>query len=472
MKPGHHFRTSKIVAAMVGIMLSCMSSQAQSTYSPYSRFGLGHMQSGSSTAQMGMAQMGAAWTDRSHLNTINPAAAAFLTRTTFSGGFQLRSERIMEGDSTVQGELGGLNQIAFAMKRAGGKTAITFGIQPRSHSGYDVSQDLTDPVAEQYRINYSGNGGLTQSYIGAARRWEGMAWRTFQNAAGDVTDSVRIISSGTAIGARFEQVFGGLERIRTIDIGNPIYVDTRVRTEEVHRSAGFTFGMVREQLMGARFDADRKLTSSHLLRVGGVARLGRGHTIGRDTRWSSLQTLSTGPLEVDSVHSTEESFEIQLPIELILGVEWEVNTPSGSRWRLGVESRNARWSTLEGVALDPGVSWADDRGFSAGISLTPKMLEDARNAWQRATYSWGYRSQSGYMAIDQGSIATETLSFGCSIPMLGSRSGSSFNAAFTWQTTSAHSTEDFLRENAFGAMVGFTLHPFFKNQWLVPRRYD
>ena len=29
-----------------------------------------------------------------------------------------------------------------------------------------------------------------------------------------------------------------------------------------------------------------------------------------------------------------------------------------------------------------------------------------------------------------------------------------------------------LRERSFGATVGFTLHPFFKNQWLVPRKYD
>jgi hypothetical protein len=419
-----------------------------------------------------MAQMGAAWTDRSHLNTVNPAAAAFLTRTTFSGGFQIRSERIMEGDSTVQGELGGLQQIAFALKRAGGKSAITFGIQPRSHSGYDVSQVLTDPVADQYRINYSGKGGLTQAYIGTARRWERTAWRKFEDVEGNVTDSVRIITSGTAIGGRFEQVFGGLERTRTIDIGNPIYVDTRVVTEEVHRSAGFTFGMVREQLMAAQFDADRKLTSSHLLRLGAVARLGRGHAIDRDTRWSSWQTLSTGPLEVDSVHATAETFDVDLPMEITLGLEWEVNTRSGSRWQLGLESRSANWSALGGTALDPGVSWTDDRGWSAGLSWTPKLLEDARNIWQRSTYALGYRSQSGYMAIEQGPISNETLSLGWSAPMLGSRSGSSFNMAFTWNNTSAGETEEILLESAFGVMVGFTLHPFFKNQWLVPRRYD
>ena len=444
----------------------------QSTYSPYSRFGLGHMQSGASAAQMGMGQMGAAWTDRSHLNTLNPAAAAFLTRTTFNGGFQLRSERIMEGDSTTRGELGGLTQIAFALKRAGGKTALTFGLQPRSQAGYDVSQVLTDPVADEYRIRYSGTGGLSQAYIGLARRWEGTTWRRFADAEGNVTDSVRIITSGTAIGGRFEQAFGGMERLRSIDIANPIFVDTRVLTEEVHRSAGFTVGAVREQLMGARFDKDRKLVSSHLLRLGAVARLGRGHSILRDTQWSSWQTLSTGPLEVDSVHATEESFDLEVPMELTIGLEWEVNTSEGSRWRIGLESRSARWSTLPTDALDPGVTWADDQGYSAGLSFTPRGMDDARNMWQRATYSCGLRQQSGYLSVQQGDITSETWSLGWSLPMLGSRSGSSLNLALTRQSTTATGADNALSESGFGAMVGFTLHPFFKNQWLVPRRYD
>ena len=59
----------------------------QTTYSPHSRFGFGELQTGAGTAQLGMGQMGAAWMDRHHLNTRNPAAAAFLTRTTFARWF-------------------------------------------------------------------------------------------------------------------------------------------------------------------------------------------------------------------------------------------------------------------------------------------------------------------------------------------------------------------------------------------------
>lgn len=464
-------RILSISAAVTALFGLSDAVQGQSTYSPYSRFGLGKLQTGAGAAQMSMGQMGAAWTDRSHLNTINPAAAAFLTRTTFAGGFDVRSERIMEGDSATQGELGGLTQVAFALKRAGGKSAITFGLQPRSQAGYDVSQALVDPVAESYEIRYSGSGGLSQSYIGYARRWEGYAWRKFTDGDGNVTDSSKIITSGTALGARFEQVFGGMVRSRDIDVANPIFVDTRVQTDETHRGAGITLGLVREQLISAKFDKDKKLISSSLLRVGGVAQLGRQHTVDRMTRWASWQTLSTGPIEVDSVHATEELYTLDLPLSLSLGAEWEYNSRTGARWRMGAEWRNTRWSVLPADMLDPGVTWRDDVGFSAGASLTPRGLDDARNGLQRATYSVGYSAQSGYMLIDAGPIASSVWSLGWSLPMLGSRSGSSINLALTRHNTSTGSNA-VLTEKGMGAMVGFTLHPFFKNQWLVPRKYD
>ena len=460
-----------LMVTFVALMASHPSAWGQSTYSPYSRFGLGQLQSGAGIAQMGMGQMGAAWTDRSHLNTINPAAAAFLTRTTFAGGFHLRSERISEGDSTTFGDVGGLTQVAFALKRAGGKTAISFGLQPSSSAGYELGQRLSDPVAEEYEVRYSGSGGLTRSYFGISRRWEGTSWRYFNDKEGNVVDSVRIITSGTALGGRFEQVFGTMVRTRVIDISNPIFVDTRVQTEEVHRNAGFTLGLIREQLMGARFNPDKKLTSSSLLRLGAVMRLGRNHTNNRDTQWSSYQTLSTGPLEVDSVHSTGETFDLELPMELIVGLEWEMNTAKGARWRAGLEMRRARWAGLSSDMLDPGVLWVDDDGFSAGISLTPRGLDDARNGWERSTFSLGYRQQTGYIEVNQGRVESGSWSLGWSLPMLGSRSGSSFNMAFLWQNTATDPASG-VREQSTGAMFGFTLHPFFKNQWLVPRRYD
>ena len=122
--------------------------------------------------------------------------------------------------------------------------------------------------------------------------------------------------------------------------------------------------------------------------------------------------------------------------------------------------------------LDPGVTWVDETGVSAGLSLTPQGMDDAKGAWGRATYSLGYRNQSGYMLIDDGAISSSTWSFGWSLPMLGSRSGSSLNATMTWQSTSAEGTATTFGKNGLGALIGFTLHPFFKNQWLVPRRYD
>ncbi|MEC8597389.1 MAG: hypothetical protein VXY61_03430 [Bacteroidota bacterium] len=447
-------------------------SWGQTTHSPYSRFAFGDLQSGASAPQMGMGQLGAAWMDRHHLNTRNPAAAAFLTRTTFAGGFGLRAEKIMEGDSTTRGEVGGLTQVAFALKRAGGKGAITFGLQPWSNAGYDVSQIRTDDTADEYRISYAGEGGLAQSHIGYARRWEGTRWKRFEGTETAKADSSRIISHVTALGARYEQRFGSLLRSRTIDVANPIYLDTRVETEEAHRSSGFTVGFGHERLLGSRFDRDHKLVASTLLRLGGFAQLGRGHRIDRVTRWASWQTLSTGPLEVDSVYQEEAVHDIDLPLSWSIGAELERNTESGMRIRAGAEWEQAPWSSIPGDWLDPGVAFTDSRTAAMGVSLTPRGLDDAKGMWQRATYSLGWRTTSGTITLSEGDLASSTMSFGWSLPMLGSRSGSSLDLAFQWRTLQAGDNPLGLRERSFGATVGFTLHPFFKNQWLVPRKYD
>ena len=209
--------------------------------------------------------------------------------------------RSWKATSTTRGEVGGLTQVAFALKRAGGKGAITFGLQPWSNAGYDVSQIRTDDIADEYRISYAGEGGLAQSHIGYARRWEGTQWKHFEGPETAKADSSRIISHVTALGARYEQRFGSLLGPGTIDVANPIYLDTRVETEETHRSGGFTVGFGHERLLGSRFDRDHKLVASTLLRLGGFAQLAGtphrpGHPLGI---W---QTLSTGPLEVDSVY--------------------------------------------------------------------------------------------------------------------------------------------------------------------------
>ena len=445
---------------------------AQTTYSPHSRFGLGDLQSGAASAQMGMGQMGAAWMDRHHLNTRNPAAAAFLTRTTFGGGFQLRSETISEGDSITRGEVGGLTQVAFALKRAGGKGAFSFGAQPWSNAGYDVSQIRTDDIADEYRISYSGSGGLAQAYAGYARKWEGTRWQTFDDMDGMPEDSVRIIAHSTAIGTRFEQRFGTLGRARTIDIANLIFLDTRVETEEAHRSAGFTIGFGHERLLGSRFDRDHKLVASTLLRLGGMAQLGRSHSIVRNTRWASWQTLSTGPLEVDSVHNESTDFDLDIPLIWTVGLEIERNTEDGLRVRVGAEFERATWSTVSPDLLDLGVGFADATTAAAGVMLTPRGMDDAENGWQRATYQLGWRRTEGYIALDAGLLTATTWSAGWSLPMLGSRSGSSLNLAVHWRQLQAGAAESGLSERGLGATVGFTLHPFVKNQWLVPRRYD
>ncbi|MGB0511040.1 MAG: hypothetical protein ACPGGB_08970, partial [Flavobacteriales bacterium] len=172
------------------------------------------------------------------------------------------------------------------------------------------------------------------------------------------------------------------------------------------------------------------------------------------------------------VYEEQEGLAFDMPLMWSVGFEVERNTEDGMRIRAGAEWEQAPWSEVPSDWLDPGVAFADGNTTAFGLSVTPRGLDDAKTGWQRATYSLGWRQSNGRIALPEGALTAKTWSLGWSLPMLGSRSGSSLDLALQWRSLSAGDDPLGLRERSFGATVGLTLHPFFKNQWLVPRKYD
>ena len=96
--------------------------------------------------------------------------------------------------------------------------------------------------------------------------------------------------------------------------------------------------------------------------------------------------------------------------------------------------------------------------------MTPRPAGSGDLFLGMETIQWAHRPPR--RRIDRKNVEP-----GWSLPAR-SRSGSSLDLALQWRSLSAGDDLLGLRERSFGATVGFTLHPFFKNQWLVPRKYD
>jgi hypothetical protein len=461
-----------LILTALTLVFACTSASAQTSLSPYSRFAFGDLISAGGVAQHGMAGLGAAWLDRSAINSANPAAASFLHRTTFQSGIGVHGLELTEGSASGEGWFGGISEAEFVLKQRSGRGAFQFGIRPLSGSGYAITEQFEQEGIGDVAISYIGSGGLSEAHLGWSYRFDGQRWHAFEAAAGQPMDSLRIVAHGTSFGAQLQQVFGDLAQTRSVDIIDPAYLDMQVKRSALHRGVGLKFGFIHERLIGAVYDVDRKLRASTLLRIGATASPGFGLSVDETTEWSTTQELSGIVTQIDSVHLESGVVETEFPLTWSVGVHLERNTAEGRRIEVGLEMGVADWRQSNPDLLDPGIAFTEASHQAFGLSYTPRRLKDSENLLDRSTYRVGLRNAAGYLTFDGNRALTKILSVGATAPMMGSRSGSQFHFGIEIGQRAIEGSEGALIEDLLTFRFGVSLSPFFKNIWLVPRRYD
>jgi len=461
-----------LLIASLTLVLTCTSAKAQTSLSPYSRFAFGDLITMGGPAQHGMASLGAAMLDRSSINSSNPAAGSFLHRTTFQSGIGIHSLKLTEGSASGEGWFGGITEADFVLKKRSGRGAFQFGIRPLSGSGYAITDRFEEVGIGEVEISYTGDGGLSEAHLGWSYRFDGQRWHSFDAAAGQAADSLNIIAHGTSFGAQVQQVFGDLGQTRSVNIIDPGYLDSQIKRSALHRGVGFKLGIIHERLIGASYDVDRKLRSSTLLRIGATAAPSFGLNVDETTEWSSTQELSGIVAQIDSVRVESGIITTSFPMAWTLGLHIERNTNEGRRIEIGAEIGVADWTQSNTDLLDPGVAFTEAAHKAFGLSYTPRRLDDSQSILDRSTYRMGLRSSNGYLTFDGNRALTQVLSMGVTAPMRGSRSGSQFHFGIEVGQRSIEDNESALLEDLFTLRFGVSLSPFFKNIWLVPRKYD
>lgn len=465
----------QLIFTTLALILTCNFAAGQTSLSPYSRFAFGDFIAPGGAAQLGIGGLGAAWIDRSSINAANPAAASFLHRTSFQSGLGVHSLKLTEGSSSGSGQFGGLDAVSLVLKKRSGRGAFQFGVRPLSGSGYSITDKFEQDGIGEVEISYTGEGGLSAAHVGWSYRWDGQRWRLFGTASGTAIDSVRVIAHGTALGVHVQQIFGDLVQTRFADIIDPGYLDTQVKRSALHRGLGLKLGFVHERLISATYDQDRKLRSSTLLRIGATASPSFGLKVEEFIERTTAQNLNGVVTQIDSVEVTSSVSTADFPLIWTVGFILERSTASGRRLELGVELGLADWTannTSNPDLLDPGVHFAEASHRAIGFSYTPRHVEDSSTLLERSTYRAGYRQSSGYLTFDQHRALRKVLSLGLTAPMLGSRSGSQFHFGIDFGERFIEGDSEALRESITTLRFGVSLSPFFKNVWLVPRRYD
>jgi len=366
-----------LVAALPGLV----QAQSNGDGSIYSRFGLGTLETFSSSQSQALG--GGAYAVRS-LNynaTANPALWSDQVFTRFSGGATFRqvnaSDRAGQTSNLTSGSLEAL-QFSFPFL----DRTLGFGaaFQPYTTSNYRIVQrvddlDLGSQQPESARIDFRGSGGLQRLRTGLGYR----------------------INEILSVGATADLIFGTLEGTRqttfTSRVGTPTLRSTNVADET--RLTGVTGSL------GAHLTFSNVFAEDDALSIAAAADLpttldgDRNRVIEENVERDTLSTIDG---------------EVSLPWRGRLGVAYQPN----ARWTFVADGVYEPWSNFESTLNDPdnpvfsqsfpvgGEETLTDRWrFSVGTELVPGGESSLAGFFERVAYRVGGYIERIYVRPDR-----------------------------------------------------------------------
>ncbi len=190
--------------------------------SPYSRYGVGDLQSEGFARNLGMGGLGIGMTSPFNVNFLNPASYSSLVLTTFEGALQ---GNITSLDATGVNSTSGstsFGYFAFGFPIKATKWGLSFGLLPYSSIGYNITDAESNSDLGNVNYTYQGKGGINQFYVGTG-------YSLFKNFR---------------VGVNASYLFGTINEVRTVALpDNVYYFNTRTTDETTVGDFHFNFGL-------------------------------------------------------------------------------------------------------------------------------------------------------------------------------------------------------------------------------------
>lgn len=460
------FSSFNIALSVWALCLTVFTAHGQLTNSPYSRFGLGELQSAASIQSLGMGGVSSSLADPNVINMNNPATYGYLQRTAFQAGIGAQTTTSSSQGNTSTYRDGMLNELALAFKRYGGKWTYVLGLTPYSSTGYSVAQKATINDSLNATYKYKGNGGINRFTAGVNRQ--------FQFTTKHRADSSNVLHR-LQFGLQLQYYFGKLEYVQRVLYGRTDTYDSRVYNDlkigDMTLQAGFHYWMP----LTSKREGGKTISSKHLL-FGGSYTLGQNMKATYSQLYENIVTTTTGAeFAVDTALFVKPvGGRVTIPQRLQGGISMLMFTRSNSTILVGTEFIYQQWSAFRSTFNDAGTNFPLNDMLSAavGVEFTPKPTDAGRNFFSRCTYRVGARNTQTYIQVRGNQIVRNSLSAGVSMPMLSSKSpGSRMHFGVEYGTNGTQAN-GLLQERFVHAYIGVTLTPHISNPWFNVRKYD
>ena len=427
-------RINNKVCFIVGLLLFPIMLFAQhnnSTTSPYSRFGLGDLQTRSlgRTSAMGGASLGSR--NSLHINMANPASYTAVDSLSFLFEFGANGKFSSYKDGDNKMTANDINFSYLAMNfRINKRLAASLGLTPYSDVGYSIGTSNYLENTGNYFIQYYGEGTLTRSYIGAA-------FKLFDNVS---------------IGANLNYVFGKLTNNAEL-----FFLDT----EDFYDIQKYDYIRMSQFALDFGLQATFPLETNKHITLGAVfENKPEYNALRSDIMLKNLYSEALDIYDQDTLkHNSEARGSIRFPLTYGVGVSY-VKT---DMLELNLDYYHQSWSKANFFGSTNPVLTNLDR-VAAGVEWIPNK-SSIRSYMQRISYRAGFKYEKSYLKLNGRQLNDFGLSFGFGFPM--TRSNSSINFAVEVGKRGTQKA-DLISERYVKLNLNMNLHDF----WFIQRKYD
>ena len=396
----------------------------QTTSSPYSRFGMGDLNSQFSSVFNSLGGGGYAINDSKIINPFSPASYSSYQSNSFLFSTGINNETIdiqsLTDNQTVNNL--SLSHILFGFPLTK-KIGSSFGIIPFSSIGYSM-QNRDDIFGAN--MLYDGDGGISKVYFGSSLE----------------------LHQNLSVGANASYLFGGLNRRKRLVFDDETIFNSRSNSLINIKGIYYEFGAVFSKKID---DNNSQISIS----------INTSNNTNVDAKRTNLvetfEYSGTNEIVKDTFVNSVEKGSMILPKYTNLGLAYSLD-----KWLFVFDYSTQNWSDYE--LFEESDSLINSQRISGGLQYTPD-ISSVNQFYKRCHYRVGLALNTTPLQINNTQLEDKSISFGIGIPIKKNKSTYDISLILGQRGTTSN---NLLKEN----YVKIGLSMSFEGIWFVKQKYN